>query len=267
VVMSDGELARSLAGGRFVTTGELDAMTAELAEIVRRTGLDRTLAVGEMILNRFFGGQAEAWRVRRRNKRNSVRRLAERPGCPLSRSALNQAVGVYVAVKALPCVRTFGHIDASHVAAVLPLRIDDQERWLRRADGEQWSVRRLKEAITGERRSAGERRGRPPTAQTVRLLSMLLVAIDKVEHEVAVLGDLAPSSADSETLETIMHRLGSVQERLLHVYRTTAGFSPGGVAVSQRPRRAAAAAGSDPESAAETEIADALSVVRVVVAR
>src|SRR6478735_7920243 len=99
----------------------LEDVVAELKEIDRRTGIERTLAIGELILTQFFGGDPAVWRDRRRNKNNSIRRLAEREDCPFCRSALNEAVGVYVAVVGLPCVRTFGHISASHVASVLRL--------------------------------------------------------------------------------------------------------------------------------------------------
>lgn len=182
-------------------------MTNELAEIVRRTGLDRTLAVGEMILTRFFHGHAEEWRVRRKNKKNSIRRLADHPGCPLSRSALSQAVGVYVAVQALPCVRTFGHIDAGHVAAVLPLSAADRERWLRSAEQRQWSVRDLKREITEERRSAGERRGRPSTSHRDRALSAIRSAIAAIETAVTAVTDYPAVQLDLPLFQTLMPRV------------------------------------------------------------
>ena len=115
-----GALTRRVAP-RIENASAVDGVIAELREIDRRTGVDRVLAIGELILNRFFGGDPRTWRDRRRNKNNSIRRLASRADCPFCRSALNEAVGVYVAVVALPCVRTFGHISASHVASVLGL--------------------------------------------------------------------------------------------------------------------------------------------------
>lgn len=56
----------------------LDRMVATLRQIQRQTGIERTLAVGELVLVQFFGGNADEWRNRRRNKNNSIRRLADR---------------------------------------------------------------------------------------------------------------------------------------------------------------------------------------------
>jgi hypothetical protein len=69
----------------------LDRVAAELREIDRRSGIERTLAMGELILNQFFGRDVVGRRDRRRNKNNSIRRLANRHGCPFSKSALNEA--------------------------------------------------------------------------------------------------------------------------------------------------------------------------------
>ena len=92
----------------------LDATVVQLKELERRSGLERTVAVGGLILGRFFDGSAKAWRERRRNKNNSVRRLAQHPSCPFSHSSLNQALGVDVTVRVLPCVQTFKHVGACH---------------------------------------------------------------------------------------------------------------------------------------------------------
>src|SRR5215207_1161276 len=90
--------ARRRPARRVTESALLEDVVAELREIDRRTGIERTLAIGELVLNRFFGGDPTTWRDRRRNKNNSIRRLAERDDCPFCRSALNEAVGVYVAV-------------------------------------------------------------------------------------------------------------------------------------------------------------------------
>src|SRR5215203_3888366 len=117
----------------------LDGVIAELNEIERRSGIQRTLAIGELVLSKFFGGDPELWRDRRRNKNNSIRRLADRADCPLCRSALNEAVAIYVAVLELPCVRTFGHVGASHVASVLTLPIGQRRDMLESAERERLS--------------------------------------------------------------------------------------------------------------------------------
>jgi hypothetical protein len=141
----------------------LDRVIEKLREIDHRSGIARTLAIGELILGQFFGGDAKLWRDRRRNKNSSIRRLADRADCPLSKSALNEAVAVYAASLTLPCVRTFGHIGGSHVASVLHLPPSEWEVVLRRAESDHLSVRELRKRVVSMRREAGETRGRPPS--------------------------------------------------------------------------------------------------------
>ena len=165
----------------------LDDVVAELREIDRRTGVDRVLAMGELILNRFFGGNPLAWRDRRKNKNNSIRRLANRDDCPFCRSALNEAVGVYVAVLEIPSVRTFGHIYASHVACVLALPPAQREEVLKHAEDQGWSVRELREEVVRIRRERGERRGRPTAGADRHALSALHGAIRQLRNAIVAL--------------------------------------------------------------------------------
>lgn len=151
----------------------MDRVVMELREIERRSGIDRTLAIGQIILNDFFSGDPASWRDRRKNKNNSVRRIAERADCPFCKSALNEAVAVYVAVLKLPRVRTFGHIGASHVSSVLKLDEGRQLELLEAADREQLSVRELRKIVIGLRRASGERRGRPALDPFARALEAL----------------------------------------------------------------------------------------------
>lgn len=184
-----------LTTGRAVDKRTLEQVIAELREINRRTGIDRTLAVGELVLTRFFDGRPELFRDRRKNKGNSIRRLAESEACPFSKSALNEAVGVYIAVTETPCVRTFGQITASHVASVLQFPPAERERLLGLADRERMSVRDLRAKVVELRRAGGERRGRPCTTQQARLVTALDGATRRMAAQVAeleALGDLPP---------------------------------------------------------------------------
>lgn len=165
----------------------LDRVVTELREIDRRSGIERTLAIGELILGQFFAGDPTAWRDRRRNKNNSVRRIANREDCPFCKSALNEAVAIYVAVLELPRVRTFGHIGASHVASVLKLQGEQRLEMLERAERERLSVRELRKEVVSTRRSEGERRGRPTLDAVARALSGLESDLRRLAATVAEL--------------------------------------------------------------------------------
>lgn len=201
----------------------LDRAVATLREIERRSGIERTLAIGELILTEFFAGDPRAWRDRRRNKNNSVRRLADRKDCPFCKSALNEAVAVYVAVRELPCVRTFGHITASHVASVLKLPGEQRQAMLERAERERWSVRELRENVVLRRRAEGERRGRPPVDAETRTLSALRTSLRELQTAV---GELSISNAISASARAALGDVAGELETLSVELRLFASAGP-----------------------------------------
>jgi hypothetical protein len=194
----------------------LDRVITELKSIERRSGIDRTLAIGELILTRFFAGNPAHWRDRRRNKNNSIRRLANRADCPFCKSALNEAVAVFVACSELPCVRTFGHISASHVASVLRLTAERRSAILERAEQEQWSVRELRQRVVSERREQGERRGRPSLNAETQAVARLTRLVHELEIAAASLEESAPrgttTSVEIRNLILKLHRVGVALE-------------------------------------------------------
>jgi hypothetical protein len=155
----------------------------------RRTGLRATLAVGELVLTEFFGGNPATWQDRRKNKNNSIRRLADHRECPYSRSALDLAVTVYVATLSMPCAQTFGHIGASHIAAVLGLPEPERMAMLEAAERERLSVRELRHRVVFLRRVEGEKRGRPPLESSTKALGLLKNALVRVKQAAELLND------------------------------------------------------------------------------
>jgi hypothetical protein len=205
---------------RRADAGLMDRVVIELRAIERRSGIQRTLSIGELILSQFFANDPERWRDRRRNKNNSIRRLADRADCPFCKSALNEAVAIYVAVRELPCVQTFGHIGASHVASVLTLPEELRLELLQRAEREGLSVRQLRKEVVHVRRAAGERRGRPAHEVAERALVQLetqlrkfaatvegLKAVDSLDSLVG-----ARLSAASETLSALALELATASQ-------------------------------------------------------
>jgi len=223
---------------------ELDAAIAEIREIERRGGIDRTLAIGRFVLHRFFGGSVEAWRERSRHKNNSVRRLAQHPRCPLSRSALNQAIGIYVAFQTLTCDQTFGHIGPSHISLVLHLAPPAQRDWLERAERQGWSVRELKARVTEERRRTGERRGRPRMAQGAQAISSAKKLVRSLERVLAELRKTGLQPPDGSEIATVADRLGRLEADLRGMLRRPHQAIPDGRAKTK------------PESCVTSELKD-----------
>lgn len=210
----DGSLAARGVAARLAEPVLLDRVVADLRELQRQGGLERTLSIGELILNQFFGGDSAAWRDRRRNKNNSIRRLANRRDCPFSKSALNEAVAVYVASLALPCVRTFGHIGAAHVAAVLKLPVTQREQMLSRAESDCLSVRELRREVVVLRRAEGERRGRPVKAELDHIAFLLRTGMARIEEGIGKIHSAALDARSSARFIELARSLGRASSEL-----------------------------------------------------
>lgn len=147
--------------GRDPTDAEVELAVRELALLAHTSQWDRVLAIGKLILSRFFGKDETAWHTRRREKDQSIRKLARHPDCPFEKSALTEAVGVYVLVGQYPELRERIHLTPTHVGRTLSLKPIEAVALLKIADQRRWSVRELAFEAKQLRRAMGERRGRP----------------------------------------------------------------------------------------------------------
>jgi hypothetical protein len=223
-----------LVADRVGDSAVLDRVIHRLHQIERSSGIEKTFAIGRLLLTQFFGSDPAIWRDRRRNKNNSIRRLAGRADCPLSKSALNDAVAVYVASRELDCVQTTGHITASHISVVLSLPPTEREDMLRSAENGRWSVRQLKTKVVASRRADGERRGRPAQSDPDKALGIMANALQRFRQALATLrqDSLTPAAhltyeeLTSETLALAAELEARLGPKKLSVMRLRAA-SPG----------------------------------------
>ena len=227
----DSRVSVTRVASRLAERDALERVVSELQEMKRQTGLRATLAVGELVLTEFFGANPAAWQDRRKNKNNSIRRLAGHRDCPYSRSALDLAVTVYVATHSMPCARTFGHIGASHIAAVLGLPESERIAMLEAAERERLSVRELRHRVVSLRRVEGEKRGRPPLESSAKALGLLRNALARVKQAAELLnergepdGDMRAECTEVATeLEVVCSELLSTARPARSVVRVAAG--------------------------------------------
>ena len=200
-----------------LTDGQLEKIASELREIAHGSSWSRTLATGELVLKHFFAGNVDEWRTHRRQKEASIRRLAQRPECPLGKSALSEAVTIYVARKDLPkCV---DELTPSHVAIALRLPVSQRLAILEKAAGGAWSVRETRNEALLLKRRAGERRGRPRFSQARAALSQLKASLSALESCIELLGVAREADADTvglleRALAAIEHKFGDARARV-----------------------------------------------------
>jgi hypothetical protein len=181
-----------------LTDAELAKIAVELSDIARGSSWSRTLATGKLVLRHFFAGDLSEWRTHRRQKDASIRRLAQRPDCPLGKSALSEAVAIYVAKKDLP--KAVEELTPSHVAIALRLAPTQCLTLIDRAIAGAWSVRQMRSEALLLKRRAGERRGRPRFSHARAALSQLNASLGALESGIELLGAASEIDADTQSL-------------------------------------------------------------------
>ncbi len=189
--------------GQSSETG-LAEIAAQIRTIDRQSGWTHTLAIGELILQRFFNGSIKEWRTHRRDKEASLRRLALRSDCPVGRSALSEAVAVYVACREIPGGKIREELSPSHLAVALKVHPRRRIELLEQAIARRWSVRELRLHVSMLRKDAGERRGRPRSLPAETALTHAKKAMRLLDQ-----------------VEALLHRAGGLKPELLHDLQDT----------------------------------------------
>jgi hypothetical protein len=137
--------------------------------------------VGEYLLDKFFRNDPDLARSRTPHKNASFRALSKKcgtPELPISKTWLNNAVGVALIIRQLPeTARAFKELPPSYQETLLPLGDPTKvERVAKLAVTRDLSFRELRQAVAEERskQPKGESRGRPPSPLVVKTLNRSL---------------------------------------------------------------------------------------------
>ena len=191
-----------------VDESTLSEVATTLQQLDRRSGWARTCDIGALIIDKFFEGNAQAWRDRSGRREQSLRRLAAHPNCPLRKSALAETINVFLFVQTHPSVRELEHVAPAHVARVLRLEPDAALHWLKTTDEERLSVKSLAERL----RSVAVRR----TKSQARAAAEAVVALQRLEQRLKLLAERVsePSVWLSVDEEAILQLIESIREQL-----------------------------------------------------
>ena len=133
--------------------------------------------VGEYILDRFFRNDPALAKSRSPHKNASFRLLAEKcgtPELPISKTWLNNAVGVALMTRQLPATATaFKELPPSYQETLLPLRDPTKvEKLAKLALSRELSFRELRQSVAEERSKLPKARskGRPASPIVIKVL-------------------------------------------------------------------------------------------------
>lgn len=175
--------ANAAAAGSFRiddrSVGELESPDAVVAEVVQgiraaqsRHGFALAREIGQLIVNRFHGGDIEKFRSRG-HKDASLRKLAQHADLPMSASALHNAVAAFDYAERNPGVYSSKHLTPTHVRAVLALPAAQQDRLLAMAEDRSLTVEQLAVEVALVENGVRKRVGRKTLPQFVKSIHAL----------------------------------------------------------------------------------------------
>ena len=141
---------------------DLDHIVRDLRHLYVAAGLQLSIEMGRLIIDRIFGGDFHRWRSRGR-KEVSFRKLERHPELPFRASTLSRSVAIYTLSRRRADLGTLLHVGPSHLYEIVALDEVDQDRLLACAESDRWSVRRLRQEARGVAKQTGRLRGQKAT--------------------------------------------------------------------------------------------------------
>lgn len=162
----------------------LDKAVIELNRIYVGKGLETARALGEYVLEHFFGGDEEAFHEKGR-QHASFAALARREDLHVSYSFLWHSVAIVRQLKLLPA-NVVEALPLSHHRALLPVKSEKAKvRLAEKAVKKGLSKRAFVEEVKGVRRKeiGGEKRGRPADPAFVKAMKRVRKATELAQTE------------------------------------------------------------------------------------
>ncbi|MET0591352.1 MAG: hypothetical protein ABW133_01550 [Polyangiaceae bacterium] len=145
---------------RALPEADIGLLVGELRELYYVKGIELMLRIGELILNRLYGGDISHWKSKSR-KDFSFRKLQQHPDLPFKASMLSRAVSIYVLSRRRADLLALQNVSQTHLQEVLNLDPDLQDELISRVEKEKWSVQRLRAVVIDTLPTTTKRAGRP----------------------------------------------------------------------------------------------------------
>jgi hypothetical protein len=145
---------------RPLAEADIGLLVGELRELYYVKGIELMLRIGELILNRLYGGDISRWKSKSR-KDFSFRKLQQHPDLPFKASMLSRAVSIYVLSRRRADLLALQNVSQTHLQEVLNLDPNLQDELISRVEKEKWSVQRLRAVVIDTLPTTTKRAGRP----------------------------------------------------------------------------------------------------------
>ena len=212
-----------------VSDAVIDEVAHTIRDMHRAAGLQFACDVGQLVLDRFYGGDLDLLR-KTGPKCVSFQKLARHPELPMSAAVLHQAVAVFELTERLRVVYTCKRLGVSHVRAVLNLPEDTQVRLLKRAEQAGWTVEKIEdEARRARQRDPRRRGGRPPLPPVVKATRAIRRQVDQASSLFSRDDDLRNLAEDNakEVLDAVANVRVQLDDLERHVKASVPALDTG----------------------------------------
>jgi len=183
-----------------VSDQEIEAVHDELRRMHHAATLELAIAMGRLIIDRFFGGSLDSWR-QRGEQDASLRRLTARLSGDAEQSGLSpltvyRAVGIYdledrFRISSRKC------ITASHARLLIGLPQTEVEHLIRHTEKNTWTAERMEEDAKDRRKKLQKaRKGRPALPAFLKTVHHFDTLLDKGETAFGDLDAIASLSCE-----------------------------------------------------------------------
>ena len=178
----------------------IDEAVAEINAIYSSTQLELALAIGEVVVKKFYGNDFKAVRDKNPNKHTSFRKLAARADkdgdLKVNKTALWRSVALYELCTRLELdVSGRKQLTMTHLRAVLPLPYKEQKRLVAYALEKDWNSTRMEQAADrAKKKHRKGKGGRKPLPGFVKVIHK----VEKLAKSEQLFEDL-----DDERLEEL----------------------------------------------------------------
>jgi hypothetical protein len=193
-----------------------DELITEVYEEIRSLQRDATIELavkmGELIVERFYGGRLDAWREHGQ-KESSLRKLAakfEDDESGMSAAGIYRVVAIYELDQRLG-VSARKQLTVTHIRAVIGLPQAEQKRLLDQAEAKGWTTRQLEDKAATARKKEGDGRGRHPLPAFVKTANWLGKLVEQEDS----FGDLdALEGMDEDAVEATARKITTMRQKL-----------------------------------------------------
>lgn len=201
----------------------VDDTVRRINQMHDQAGLALAIAVGRLVVERFFAGDMDRVRSRDPSKDMSLRKLANHPDLRVSATQLYRCIAVSELCARLGVSPGEHRLGVSHLREVLGLPSPVQRQLIDAAIQHGWSRRQIAAEVREYRRGSADGRGRPALPPLVKAIHAWEKYVDESNPDYTPpISDSVLSRVDESERERLLRTVRAMKARCEEIERTLA---------------------------------------------